>query len=102
MFSYFRIFLIFGFFLVGIVCFRQVDIKSLIAYSSIQHMSLGVLGIISFSFSGNEGMFLIAIRHGFVSSRLFFLFKMVYKKSKSRKILLKFGILKIFPIFVFV
>jgi NADH:ubiquinone oxidoreductase subunit 4 (subunit M) len=101
MFYYIQIFILVGFFISGIICFRQIDIKSLIAYSSIQHMMLGVLGIISFRFSGSKGMILIALRHGFISSGLFFMFKILYKNTSSRKILLNFGYINIIPIFVF-
>jgi len=95
------IFLFWGLVFSGLICFRQIDIKSLIAYSSVQHMMLAVIGLTTFSQLKILGILLIAVFHGFASSALFFGFKMIYKFSKSRKILLKFGILKIFPLFIF-
>jgi len=85
----------------GLICFRQIDIKSLIAYSSVQHMMLALIGLTSFSYYNAFGILLIAFFHGFASSGLFFAFKLIYSLSNSRKIFLNFGFLKIYPIFVF-
>jgi len=68
----FIIFLLIGLVLTGFICFRQIDIKSLIAYSSIQHMMLGVLGLTTFSSLKVLGITLVAIFHGFISCSLFF------------------------------
>jgi len=70
-------------------------------HSSVQHMMLAVIGVSTFSSFKILGVLLIAIFHGFVSSVLFFCFKIIYKFSKTRKIILKFGVLKIFPILIF-
>jgi NADH:ubiquinone oxidoreductase subunit 4 (subunit M) len=64
-------------------------------------MMLALIGLSTFSSLKFLGVLLIAVFHGFISSALFFGFKMIYKFSKTRNILLNFGILKIFPIFVF-
>jgi len=94
----FIIFLLIGLVLTGFICFRQIDIKSLIAYSSIQHMMLGVLGLTTFSSLKVLGLTLVAVFHGFISCSLFFGFKVIYYFSKTRKIILNFGLLKIFPL----
>lgn len=49
----------------------QLDTKRLIAYSSIGHMSVVVLGIFSNTILGIEGAILLALAHGFVSPALF-------------------------------
>jgi len=98
--KFFRIFLFFGLVCSGLVCFRQIDIKSLIAYSSVQHMMLGLISLNTFSFFNFKGILFMSIFHGFVSSALFFGFKIIYKITNSRKILLNFGFLKIFPLFI--
>jgi len=94
----FIIFLLIGLVLTGFICFRQIDIKSLIAYSSIQHMMLGVLGLTTFSSLKVLGITLVAIFHGFISCSLFFGFNVIYYFSKTRNIVLNFGLLKIFPL----
>lgn len=50
---------------------RQSDTKALIAYSSIAHMSVMMLGLYSNNIQGIEGSVLLSIAHGFVSPALF-------------------------------
>jgi NADH-ubiquinone oxidoreductase chain 4 len=52
---------------------RQTDFKCLIAYSSVAHMGLVVLGIFSNSIIGLEGAIILSIAHGLVSPALFFI-----------------------------
>lgn len=51
---------------------RQTDFKVLIAYSSIAHMSVVVIGLFSGTLQGIEGSLLLSIGHGFVSPAIFF------------------------------
>jgi len=101
-FPYLQVFLLIGFTCSGIICFRQIDIKSLIAYSSVQHMMLGVIGIFSYRNIGNIGVLWISVSHGFVSRAMFFIFGVLYQFSGRRNLLLNRGIIKLFPIFVFI
>lgn len=57
---------------------RQVDLKKIIAYSSIAHMNLAVVGIFSLTHQGLIGSIFILISHGFVSAALFFLVGSLY------------------------
>ena len=50
---------------------RQVDLKGIVAMSSIAHMSVVVLGIFSNTIQGIEGALLLSLAHGFVSPALF-------------------------------
>jgi NADH-ubiquinone oxidoreductase chain 4 len=50
---------------------RQIDLKALIAYSSIGHMAVVVLGLFSNTIQGIEGAILLSIAHAFVSPALF-------------------------------
>jgi len=84
--KFFITYLFFGMIISGLICFRQIDIKSLIAYSSVQHMMLALIGLTSFSYYNAFGILLIAFFHGFASSGLFFAFKLIYSLSNSRKI----------------
>jgi NADH-ubiquinone oxidoreductase chain 4 len=52
---------------------RQADIKIIIAYSSVGHMSLSLIGLLSNCVSGLSGGFLLALAHGLSSPFLFFL-----------------------------
>lgn len=52
---------------------RQTDFKCLVAYSSIAHMGVVMLGLFSNTVQGIEGALLLSIGHGFVSPALFFI-----------------------------
>nr|DBA44305.1 TPA_asm: NADH dehydrogenase subunit 4 [Peltospira operculata] len=86
-----------GGFITSMICFRQVDLKSLIAYSSIGHMSIAMAGIFSFSSWGWSGGLVLMLAHGLCSSALFCLANMTYEKSHTRTILLSKGFLVFLP-----
>lgn len=81
----------------SIVCLRQVDLKSIIAFSSVSHISLVILGIIIFSFSSLIGSLILIVAHGLCSSGLFFLANVLYERSGSRRIFLNKGLISMFP-----
>ena len=56
---------------VRIVCMRQTDIKSLIAYSSVIHIALMVLGVLRGKWRGWAGAAMIIVAHGLSSPGLF-------------------------------
>jgi NADH-quinone oxidoreductase subunit M len=63
---------------------RQIDIKRIIAYASIAHMNVVVLGIFSLSFYGVLGGIFLMIIHGLTSSALFFLAGCLYERYHTR------------------
>jgi proton-translocating NADH-quinone oxidoreductase chain M len=77
---------------------RQTDLKRIIAYSSVAHMNLIVIGIFSFNYLGVEGALLQSISHGFVSAALFFIVGMVYARYHTRSIYYYSGMVQIMPI----
>nr|WNS64254.1 NADH dehydrogenase subunit 4 [Ficus subintermedia] len=83
--------------LTSIICFRQVDLKSLIAYSSIGHMSLMLAGAFSNTSWGWGGALVLMISHGFCSSALFALANYTYEKSHTRSLMLSKGMLMLLP-----
>jgi proton-translocating NADH-quinone oxidoreductase chain M len=52
----------------SITTLRQIDLKRIIAYSSVAHMGFVTIGIFSLNLQGIEGSILIMLSHGFVSS----------------------------------
>jgi proton-translocating NADH-quinone oxidoreductase chain M len=78
---------------------RQIDMKRIIAYSSIAHMNLVVLGIFSGNIQGVCGSIFLMIAHGVVSSALFFLIGVVYDKYGTRVIYYFGGLVKTMPLF---
>jgi len=92
--------------LIGIVnasmcAIRQVDIKRIIAYSSIAHMNFGVLGLFSFNIEGLQGSLFLMIAHGIVSAALFFNIGSLYEKYHSKNIFYYGGLVTVMPLFSF-
>nr|YP_010596284.1 NADH dehydrogenase subunit 4 [Tropiometra macrodiscus]WAJ60709.1 NADH dehydrogenase subunit 4 [Tropiometra macrodiscus] len=77
-------FCIWGSFITGIICFCQSDLKSLIAYSSVGHMSLVASGVFLGLNSSINGSMVLMISHGLVSSGLFCLANLLYERSGTR------------------
>lgn len=88
---------IIGIIATGLNCIRQKDIKSLIAYSSVAHIGLVLIGIFSINKIGIIGAIIIIIAHGLTSSALFFLVNELYYKYSSRNIMSFKGIIIINP-----
>jgi NADH-ubiquinone oxidoreductase chain 4 len=78
----------------------QQDTKTLIAYSSICHMGVVVLGIFSNTIQGIEGAILLGLAHGFVSPALFICIGgIVYDRTGTRLIKYLKGLVTYMPIF---
>jgi len=60
-----------GFTYGSMVAFSQIDIKKIIAYSSIAHMNFSLFGMFSFSILGLSGMFYLMLGHALTSGALF-------------------------------
>lgn len=78
---------------------RQSDLKKIIAYSSIAHMNLIVLGLFSGSFQGIDGAIYLMIGHGLVSSGLFFCVGILYDRYHTRAIKHYSGLVVTMPLF---
>lgn len=83
--------------LVSLICLRQRDIKSLIAYSSVAHIGLVLCGLMLFSFWGLSGSVCLMIGHGLCSSGLFCLANISYERLGSRRLLISKGLLNFIP-----
>lgn len=77
--------------IVSFLCLFQVDIKSIIAYSSVAHMALVICGIISSRIYGFSGSLIVIIGHGFCSSALFCLANIIYERRHSRRLFINKG-----------
>nr|YP_010426354.1 NADH dehydrogenase subunit 4 [Neucentropus mandjuricus]USL48468.1 NADH dehydrogenase subunit 4 [Neucentropus mandjuricus] len=83
---------------ISMICLIQLDMKLLIACSSIVHMSLVIMGFMTMTNWGFSGGYLLMIGHGLASSALFILVNYYYELSGSRSLLINKGMLNIFPI----
>nr|YP_010626098.1 NADH dehydrogenase subunit 4 [Fibla pasiphae]WBK02909.1 NADH dehydrogenase subunit 4 [Fibla pasiphae] len=82
---------------VSMICLSQVDLKSLIAYSSVVHMGMMLIGLLTLNSWGMLGSLKLMVGHGLCSSGLFCLANMVYERSGSRSLLLNKGLLNLMP-----
>nr|YP_009131419.1 NADH dehydrogenase subunit 4 [Sclerolinum brattstromi]AIL54779.1 NADH dehydrogenase subunit 4 [Sclerolinum brattstromi] len=81
----------------SLICIRQTDLKSLIAYSSIGHMGILLAGILTSTEWGWQGALAMMIAHGLSSSALFLLANTTYEFTQTRSIFLTKGMINIFP-----
>nr|YP_010688336.1 NADH dehydrogenase subunit 4 [Mylabris phalerata]WBR65764.1 NADH dehydrogenase subunit 4 [Mylabris phalerata] len=88
---------IMGGIMVSLICLRQSDMKSLIAYSSVAHMGLTMSGILTLSFWGMSGALMMMVAHGLCSSGLFCLANVNYERLGSRSLYLNKGLINIIP-----
>ena len=79
---------------------RTIDVKELIAYSSVSHAAVYLLGAFSNTVQGIEGAITLGLAHGFVSSGLFICAGgILYDRSSTRLITYYRGIAQIMPLF---
>lgn len=78
---------------------RQIDLKKIIAYSSVGHMNFVTLGIFGGTIYGLEGSIFLMISHGFVSSALFLCVGWLYERYGTRIIFYYGGLVFGMPIF---
>nr|YP_010381769.1 NADH dehydrogenase subunit 4 [Perotrochus quoyanus]UDL72157.1 NADH dehydrogenase subunit 4 [Perotrochus quoyanus] len=83
--------------LTSMICIRQVDLKSLIAYSSVGHMSLMLAGVISNTSWGWQASLSMMLAHGLCSSGLLALANYSYEKTHSRSLMMMKGMLMYLP-----
>ena len=82
----------------SLICLRQTDLKSLIAYSSVGHIGIIIAGTISLTSWGIAGAVIIIIAHGLCSSALFILANINYEFTHTRRLTLSKGIIVTLPI----
>lgn len=79
---------------------RTVDVKELIAYSSVSHAAVYLMGAFSNTIQGVEGSIVLGLGHGFVSSGLFFCVgAILYDRTHTRLITYYRGLAQIMPLF---
>jgi NADH-quinone oxidoreductase subunit M len=78
---------------------RQTDIKRVIAYSSIAHMNVALIGIMLMTSVSISGSLLLMLGHGIVSGGLFFMVGMLYDRFKTKVITYYSGLLYSMPMF---
>lgn len=78
---------------------RQVDLKKIIAYSSVSHMGFVTIGIFTLNTQGIEGSIILMLSHGLVSSALFLCVGILYDRHHTRIIKYYSGLVQVMPLF---
>ena len=84
----------------SLTAIRQTDLKRIIAYASIAHMNLIMLGLFSLNIQGVEGSIIQMISHGIVSSALFFCVGVIYDRHHTRIVKYYGGLVNTMPVFI--
>lgn len=80
-----------------LICLCQVDIKILVAYSSVVHIRVILSGLITLFNWGILGGYLIILAHGLCSSGIFCLVNINYERFLSRRLFINKGLINYYP-----
>jgi len=78
---------------------HQIDLKKIIAYSSVVHMNFALLGLFAFNIEGIQGSIYLMLSHGVVSGALFLCVGCLYDRYHTRIIRYYGGLVATMPIF---
>lgn len=77
----------------------QIDIKKIIAYSSVAHMNFALFGLFSDSILGMDGMIILMFAHAITSGALFLGIGVLYDRYKTRIIFYYSALVLFMPVF---
>jgi len=83
----------------AVIGLTQLDLKKIIAYSSITHMNFGLAGLFCNDLLGIEGAIYSMFSHGLISAGLFFAVGVLYERYKSRLVAYYGGLSSVMPLF---
>ena len=83
----------------AMVAYAQEDIKQVIAYSSVSHMGVIILGIFALNVEGIGGSIFLMISHGIVSGALFMLVGVLYDRRNTKMMSEFGGLAKVMPMY---
>ncbi|HID46812.1 MAG TPA: NADH-quinone oxidoreductase subunit M [Chromatiaceae bacterium] len=85
----------------GLLAWRQTDLKAMIAYSSVSHMAVVLLGIAALNISGLTGAVMQMVAHGLVAGATFLLIGLLYQRTHTRDINQYSSLIRVAPRFAF-
>lgn len=83
----------------SLTAIRQTDMKRIIAYASVAHMNMTLVGLFSGTVEGYEGAVLQMLAHGFVSGGLFICIGVLYERHHSRLVKYYSGVALVMPVY---
>lgn len=90
---------LFGMIYGGLLAWRQTDLKAMVAYSSVSHMGIVLLGIASLNITGMTGAVLQMTAHGLIAGAMFLLVGLLYERTHTRNILDYSSLVQVMPRF---
>nr|ALO64666.1 NADH dehydrogenase subunit 4 [Nomada ruficornis] len=88
---------LFGMLFLSLMCLRQIDMKILVAMSSIIHMGLMISSMFIYMKISFLGSYLMMLSHGLTSSGLFYLINIIYQQTKTRLMIINKGMIMFMP-----
>ena len=85
----------------GLLAWRQTDLKAMVAYSSVSHMGVVLLGIATLNVTGLTGAVMQMTAHGFVAGALFLLIGLLYERTHTRDVTHYSSLVRSTPRFAF-
>jgi NADH-quinone oxidoreductase subunit M len=85
----------------GLLAWRQTDLKAMIAYSSVSHMGVVLLGIATLNEIGLLGAALQMVAHGLIAGALFLLIGLLYERTHTRELADYGSLVRVTPRFTF-
>lgn len=82
-----------------LTCLRQIDVKRIVAYSSIVHMNICIFSIFTMSPLAIKGAIFEMFSHGIISTGMFFLIGVVYNRHDTRILKYFRGLVLQMPLF---
>jgi NADH-quinone oxidoreductase subunit M len=92
---------LFGMIYGGLLAWRQSDLKAMVAYSSISHMGIVLLGISTLNETGFTGAILQMSAHGLIAGALFLVVGLLYDRTHTRNIQDYGSLVQVMPRFAF-
>jgi len=89
----------FSFFYASMIALNQIDIKKIIAYSSVAHMNFALFGFFSYNLLSLNGAFFMLFGHALTSSALFLCVGVLYERYKTRILFYYEGLSTFMPLF---
>ena len=80
------------------IILRQIDIKKIIAYSSVIHMNYTILGLFNINFYNFYGSYFLMLSHGIISSALFICIGFLYERYHTRIIFYYGNLVNVMPL----
>ncbi len=83
----------------ALLAWRQTDLKSMVAFSSIDHMGFVLVGIAALNATGFTGAVMMMVTHGVITAALFLLVGVIYERAHTRDLTEFGGLMASVPVF---